>query len=70
MSMNGKRDNFTPDDFVATAKTAAMQRGRAPEIVAEVAASIARWPEFAAEAKVTDSQTAQIRAQLRLDLAR
>jgi serine/threonine-protein kinase HipA len=69
MSMNGKRDNFTPDDFVATAKTAAMQRGRAPEIVAEVAASIARWPEFAAEAKVTDSQTAQIRAQLRLDLA-
>jgi serine/threonine-protein kinase HipA len=53
MTMNGKRDDFTPDDFEACARSASMKRGRAAAIVAEVQAAVARWPEFAAQAKLS-----------------
>ncbi len=36
MTLNGKRDEFTLDDFNACAKTALMKRGRAVTIVNEV----------------------------------
>src|SRR5690606_16506731 len=36
MSMNGKRDGFTVEDFRAFAATASMKRGRAETILAEV----------------------------------
>ena len=47
MSLNGKRDDFTPDDFKACGSTAALKRGRASAIVREVFESVRRWPEFA-----------------------
>ena len=40
MTMNGKRDNFTLDDFNACAKKASMKRGRAAKIVSEVQATV------------------------------
>ena len=70
MSMNGKRDDFTLEDFRACAKGASMKRGRAETILAEVTAAVTRWPEFAAEAEVMDSWREQIAASLRLDLLR
>ena len=36
MSLNGKRDEFTIDDFRACAKSISMKRGRAEEIVGQV----------------------------------
>ena len=53
MTLNGKRDGFALADFEACAKAAVMKRGRAAKIVAEVQAAVQRWPEFAAEARLS-----------------
>ena len=47
MSLNGKRDNFTIDDFKACAKNVSMKRGRAEEIVDEVQTAVLQWKQFA-----------------------
>lgn len=52
MSLNGKRDSFTIDDFKACAKNASMKRGRAEEIVYEVQAAVLQWKHFADESGV------------------
>ncbi len=54
MTMNGKRDGFTLEDFEACAKATVMKRGRAATIIKEVQAAVRRWPEFAAEAQLSD----------------
>lgn len=66
MSMNGKLDDFARQDFRACAKTASMKRGRADAIVDEVLEVVARWPEYAATAGVSESWRDQIHANLRL----
>lgn len=68
MSMNGKRDAFALEDFDAVGRTVSLKRGRAREIVAEVAAVVERWPAFAAAADVSELQRDQVQAQLRLEL--
>ena len=52
MTLNGKRDNFTMQDFQAVAKNTNMKRGRAEAIVKEVVSVVSRWPEFAEEAEL------------------
>ena len=47
MSVNGKRDGFELEDLRACARNAAMKRGRAETILAEVKAAVAEWPRFA-----------------------
>jgi serine/threonine-protein kinase HipA len=66
MTLNGKRDGFTPQDFEACAKVALMKRGRAKTIIDEVRAAVTRWPEFAAQAKVADEWHAEIQSKHRL----
>ena len=66
MTLNGKRDGFTAEDFAAGAKVALMKRGRAATIIEEVRAAVARWPEFAGEAKVADAWRDQIQKKHRL----
>jgi len=66
MSMSGKRDGFTLADFNACGKSAGLKRGRAETIVAEVRASVARWPEFAERAGVASQWIEQVAGQLRL----
>ncbi len=70
MSLNGKRDDFTIEDFRACAKSALMKRGRAEKIVEEVRAAVARWREFADQAKVSAQWIEQIQNHLRLSLLR
>ena len=60
MTVNGKRDGFTREDFEACAKSALMKRGRAAAIVEEVQAAVTRWPEFAATAGVADAWREEI----------
>jgi len=69
MSMNGKRDHFTLEDFIALANTAAMKKGRAEDIVEEIGAGIGAWKNYASEAGVTAWQRDQIAAQLRWPLS-
>ena len=67
MTMNGKRDGFTLDDFKACAQGASMKRGRAETIVAEVRAVVARWRDYADEARVNPAQRDKIQATLRVE---
>ncbi len=70
MSVNGKRDGFTLEDFRACARSALLQRGRAEAIVEEVRAAVAAWPTFATRAQVDEAWRTQIGKNLRLDLPR
>jgi serine/threonine-protein kinase HipA len=53
MSLNGKRDYFTIEDFQACAKTVSMKRGRAEEIISEVQAAVLQWKQLAEESGVS-----------------
>jgi len=68
MTMNGKRDGFTLEDFRACAKSASMKRGRAETIVEEVRAAVKRWPEYAEHARVEESTRTAIQRTHRLEL--
>lgn len=67
MTMNGKRDNFTVEDFKACAKTASMKRGRAETIIEEVRSVIARWRDYAEEVGLDAEQRDKIQAALRIE---
>ena len=66
MTMNGKREKFTTNDFKACAKAASMKRGRAETIIAEVQATVSRWRSFADEAGVPDAVCESIHQTLHL----
>ncbi len=66
MTLQGRRDGFTIEDFGACAKAAMMKRGRAATIVGEVQEAVKRWPEFAAEAHLADDWRDKIQKTHRL----
>jgi len=68
MTMNGKRTDFTLEDFRSCAKTATLKRGRAEFIVNEVCTAAQNWKEFAATAGIKESRSKQIERTFRLDL--
>ena len=68
MSLAGKRDGFSFDDFKSVADMASMKRGRAEAITREVAAAVGRWPEFAEQAGVLPDQAEKIGNAHRLQL--
>lgn len=68
MTMNGKRDGFTIQDFKACAEAGSLKRGRAESIIKEVRKAVIRWPEFAAIALVSDDWINKIKNALRLEL--
>ena len=70
MTLNGKRDGFTLEDFRACAKSALMKRGRAETIVDEVRAAVANWPDYADQARVMETWRDPIQRSLRLSLPR
>lgn len=66
MSINGKRDRFTLDDFHACAGAASLKRGRVEKIVGEVKQAVMRWGEYADDAGIDTRQRAQIEGVLRV----
>lgn len=68
MTLNGKQDNFTLDDFQACAKSAVMKRGRAETIVGEVQEVVSHWRDYADAAGVPPTWRDRIQATLRLTL--
>jgi serine/threonine-protein kinase HipA len=68
MSLNGKRDDFTLQDFRELGERVALKRGRAEDIVEEVQSVISRWPEYAASARVEEKDVERVGRVLRLDL--
>ncbi len=67
MTVNGKRDGFTMEDFRSCAKSASMKRGRAEAIVDEVRGAILRWRDHAEKAIVAAPLAAQIQANIRTE---
>ncbi len=67
MSLNGKRDDFTREDFNACARIAGLKRGRAQTLLEEVCQAVVRWSEFASQAGVAEQWEAQVNSQLRLE---
>ena len=66
MTMNGKREHFTRDDFRACARTASMKRGRAEAILAEVQETVANWRRYAAAAGVPEATAERIANALKV----
>jgi len=54
MSVNGKRDGITDEDFLAAAQAAGVKPKKVKAIVDRVRDAIRNWPTFAAEAEVRD----------------
>jgi serine/threonine-protein kinase HipA len=69
MTLAGKLDDFTPDDLLACARAAGLKTRRAKTVIAEVAAAVRRWPEFATSAAVPEDWTRRVAAAHRLALA-
>lgn len=67
MSINGKTEGFTREDFRACAESAGLKRGADTGILAEVAAAAADWPRYAQVAGVSAAQREQITRTLRLE---
>ncbi len=66
MTLNGKQDGFTLEDFKQCAKTALMKRGRSKTIVEEVTETVSRWPTFANEAGIPEKQRSLVQQAHRL----
>lgn len=69
MTLNGKRDGFSTEDFKASAQSAMLKRGRAESIVDEVKQVVKNWADYAERAKVSMIWRDQIEKNLRLELA-
>ncbi len=68
MTMNGKREGFTLDDFRVCARTASIKRGRAATIVGEVQDAVSKWPAFARAAGVPGAVQNKIQSALLLKI--
>ena len=68
MTLNGKRDGFEVDDFVACARNASLKRGRAAAILRDVQEAVSRWREFAEAAGVPAHAMRRIGAAHRTQL--
>jgi serine/threonine-protein kinase HipA len=66
MTLNGKRDNFTLDDFKDCAKAVSMKRGRAEKILKQVLNKVKSWRDYADDCGVDQIQRDQIQSALRL----
>jgi serine/threonine-protein kinase HipA len=70
MTINGKDDDFTLQDFKAVAQVAGLKRGRPEAILAEVMNTVKEWPRYAKTAGVLASQRDGITRTLRLHFDR
>jgi serine/threonine-protein kinase HipA len=66
MTLNGKRDHFTLEDFRACAAVAGLKRGRDKLMLEEIIAVVSEWSGFAQDAGVDDDQAARISGAHRL----
>jgi serine/threonine-protein kinase HipA len=68
MTLAGKRDGFTLEDFRQVGRVAMLKRGQAQRILGEVRAVVADWPRYAAEVGVDADHVRRITPNLRLKL--
>ena len=69
MSLAGKRDSFTVEDFRQLGRVAMLKHGQAQRILNEVTAVVSEWPRYAESVGVDDEHIRRITPALRLNLA-
>jgi serine/threonine-protein kinase HipA len=67
MTMNGKREGFTMEDFKQCAKVALMKRGQEKLIISEILDVVANWCDYAKTADIPKQTIDKISRELRLD---
>ena len=70
MTINGKTDDFTREDFKAVAQAAGLKRGSSEAILAAVIDTVKEWPRFAKIAGVSGALRDKITPTLRLKFDR
>lgn len=65
MMCNKKRDNFTKNDLLETARAANIDSTVADSIISDVKTVIGSWEEFAGKAGLQEKQTSAIRSAMR-----
>lgn len=68
MMINGKRENFTKEDFVALGKFAGIRKSKVYQMIDKVIETFQNWKEFAQKAEVEKSHMKAIQKSLKLDL--
>jgi serine/threonine-protein kinase HipA len=68
MTLAGRRDGFTLEDFRDVGRVATLKRGQAQRIVDEIRAVVADWPRYAANVGVGEDHIRRITPNLRLNL--
>ena len=68
MTMAGKRDGFTLEDFRECEKNAGLKRGRGKAILEEVLDAVGKWPDIAGEIGVDGEWIQDIHANHRLNI--
>jgi hypothetical protein len=68
MTMNGKQDNYTSDDFIAAAKNVSMKPAKAGNIINQVSRAVSKWNEYAEDARVPPEYRDKIFTTLRSGL--
>ncbi len=67
MTINGKQEDFSTEDFRACGAAASLKRGRAMAITADVVDKVKHWTDFAEDAGVAEQLAEQIKQNHRLD---
>jgi serine/threonine-protein kinase HipA len=67
MSINGKQDNFTLEDFEQCGEASRLKRGQFKTILHEVRQVVSRWRDYADDADVHPDQREKVQSTLRLD---
>lgn len=65
MSLNGKRDGFDRSDLITFGRTAGLKAARVEGLLDAVVDAVERWPDFAAQAGVSDEHIAEVQNGLR-----
>lgn len=69
MSLNGKRDNFTRDDFYSLEKLSPLfTRRKINDVINDTVEQVSNWRELATEWKVPQALIDEIHGNLRLDI--
>ena len=66
MTINGKRDQFSMEDFKACASSASLKRGHEKQVLGEVVEVVSRWKDYAREAGLPEPVSESIYRNLRL----
>jgi serine/threonine-protein kinase HipA len=64
MSMNGKRELFTEEDFFECGKAAFLKRMQVQDILTEVHEAVSQWPSFAEQAQVNGERIQAVKTVL------